>query len=478
MSRAAAMTDASRVPLATQVDFSLVTPELIARYDRPGPRYTSYPTAPQFSTSFTAADYRRALEMASRRPSEPLSLYVHIPFCEARCTYCGCNIVISPHRGPEEAYLQAMERELALLAEALGRRRNLSQMHWGGGTPTYLTPPQCARLAEAIARYFTFTPDAEVAIEVDPCVTSQEHLRVLRALGFNRISMGLQDLDPKVQQAVRRVQSLETTKALVEKARELGFVSVNLDLMYGLPYQTPDSFAKTADTVVRELSPDRLAVFSYAHVPWIKPHQRALESMPLPRGFAKFQIFAAAAQVFLQAGYRFIGMDHFAKPEDELSRALERGTLHRNFMGYTVLPATDLVGVGVTAIGDVAGAYVQNEKNLARYQRTLAGGQFPVERGIWRSEEDELRGAVIRKLICTFTLPFSWVRERFCVDPQQYFAQELSQLAPFIEDGLVQLNDQGLTVLPQGRFFIRNICMPFDAYLRRETGRPIYSRTV
>lgn len=463
---------------AQEVDFSRITPELIAKYDKPGPRYTSYPTAPQFTQEFTAADYREALQRAAQRSDEPLSLYVHVPFCEARCTYCGCNIVVSPHRGPEEAYLEAVEKELSMLAEALGARRTLSQMHWGGGTPTYLTPSQCARLFAAVATRFNFTKDAELAIEVDPCVTTEEHLKVLRSLGFNRLSMGLQDLEPRVQEAVHRVQSLETTKALTTKARELGFLSVNLDLMYGLPYQSPESFAQTAKTVVAELAPDRVAIFSYAHVPWIKPHQRALESMPLPRGFAKFQIFAAAAQVFLEAGYRFIGMDHFAKPEDELARALDGGSLHRNFMGYTVLPATDLIGVGLTAIGDLAGAYVQNEKNLARYQRTVRSGEFPVERGILRSPEDELRGAVIRKLICTFSLPFSWVRERFQVEPTSYFAQELAELTPFVEDGLVLVNDDGITVLPQGRVFIRNICMPFDTYLRRDTGKPIYSRTV
>lgn len=464
--------------LRDEVDFSAITPDLIAKYDRPGPRYTSYPTAPQFTTSFTADDYWRALSLAARREADPLSLYVHVPFCEARCTYCGCNVVISPHRGPEEQYLEAVTAELDLAANALGNRRRLSQMHWGGGTPTYLTPAQCARLFEAIARRFSFLPEAEIALEVDPCVTTFEHLKVLRGLGFNRISMGLQDTNPQVQQAVRRIQSLELTKALVDKARELGFSSVNIDLIYGLPYQTPETFAATARAVVRELSPDRLAVFSYAHVPWIKPHQKALESLPLPRGFAKFAIFAAAAQVFLEAGYRFIGMDHFAKPGDELSRALDAGTLHRNFMGYTVLPASDLIGVGLTAIGDVAGAYVQNERILARYQRAVRAGQFAVERGIWRTPEDELRGAVIRRLICTFSLPFSWVRERFAIDPEVYFARELAELAPFVEDGLLEISSQGITVSPQGRVFIRNICMPFDAYLRRETGKPIYSRTV
>lgn len=469
---------ASPTQLHHEIDFSAITPELVAKYDRPGPRYTSYPTAPQFTSNFTAEDYRKALSLAAQRENEPLSLYVHIPFCEARCTYCGCNIVISPHRGPEEGYPEAVTNELELLAQALGKRRQLSQMHWGGGTPTYLTPAQCTRLFEAIAQRFTFLPTAEVALEVDPCVTTFEHLEVLRGLGFNRISMGLQDLNAQVQEAVHRVQSLELTKAMVEEARALGFSSINIDLMYGLPYQTPETFAVTAQKVVEQLSPDRVAIFSYAHVPWIKPHQRALETMPLPKGFAKFAIFAAGAQVFLNAGYRFIGMDHFAKPNDELSRALDAGTLHRNFMGYTVLPATDLIGVGLTSIGDVAGAYVQNEKILARYQRTVKSGEFPVERGIWRTQEDELRGAVIRRLICTFSLPFSWLRERFSVDPETYFAKELAELSPFVEDGLLEISNEGITVLPKGRIFIRNICMPFDTYLRRETGKILYSRTV
>lgn len=472
-----------RVPAATggaplEPDLRGITPELLARYDRPGPRYTSYPTAPQFSASFGADGYLAALRDAAERAVEPLSMYVHIPFCAARCTYCGCSVVISPRRGPQEAYLEAVESELDLLATHLGNRRTLTQLHWGGGTPTYLSPAELERLFLAITRRFRIAEGAEVAIEVDPCVTSEEQMRTLRVLGFNRISLGVQDFDPQVQSAVHRVQPLELTRSCVGLARSLGFSSVNVDLIYGLPYQTPESFARCVDTAVAELSPDRVAAFSYAHVPWIKPHQRALEGLPLPRGWEKFRIFAAAAERFLAAGYRFIGMDHFAKPDDELSRALDAGTLHRNFMGYTVLPASDLVGVGVTAIGDVAGRYVQAEKNLARYQRALEHGRLPVERGLLRTEEDELRGAVIRRLICTFRLDFGWVRERYGIEPRQGFARELADLEPFAADGLLELGADGIEVLPRGRFFIRNICMPFDAYLRNETGRPVYSRTV
>jgi len=463
---------------AVDVDFDSITPELLSRYDRPGPRYTSYPTAPQFHDGFTHEDYSRALERAADRSDDPLSLYVHIPFCEARCTYCGCSVVISPHRGPEERYLDSVERELAMIASRLGGRRRLAQLHWGGGTPTFLTPDQSRRLFDAITTHFEVDTGAEVAIEVDPCVTCDEHLVALRELGFNRVAMGVQDFDPKVQAAVQRVQPLELTRTLADRSRELGFESVNIDLIYGLPHQTPDSFSRTVELAVEHLSPDRVAVFSYAHVPWIKPHQKALEGLPLPRGWEKFVLFRAAANSFLAAGYRFIGMDHFAKPDDELSRALDSGELHRNFMGYTVQPAPDMIGAGITSIGDVAGCYVQNDKNLARYQRAIAAGTFAVERGLERSPEDELRGAVIRRLICTFRLDHDWVRDSFGVDPTQHFADALEALRPFADDGLVDLDGAGVRVLPKGRMFIRNICMPFDAYLKRDEGKQLYSRTV
>lgn len=462
----------------TELDLGVFTPEFLARYDRPGPRYTSYPTAPQFSDGFGEPEYRAALARAAEAAGEPLSMYVHLPFCEHRCTYCGCNVVISPNRGPEERYLDTMERELDLLAEALGPRRSLNQLHWGGGTPTYLTPGQCERLFKAVTSRFPLTPDAEVAIEVDPCVTTREHLESLARLGFNRISLGLQDLDPRVQAAVERIQPMELTRGIVEGARELGFGSVNIDLIYGLPYQTETTFRDTVQRVVAELAPDRVACFSYAHVPWIKPHQRKLEGLPLPQGYEKFRIFLAATEEFLRAGYRFIGFDHFAKPDDPLSRALETGGIHRNFMGYTVMPATDQVGVGVTAIGDVGGAYAANLKNLARYTRAVQEGHLPVERGIVRSPEDELRGAVIRRIICTLGIEWRWVQERFGVDPREHFADALAQLEPLAADGLVELHQGGLQVTPTGRFFLRNICMPFDAYLRRPSERPVYSRTV
>ncbi len=455
-----------------------VTPELLAKYDRPGPRYTSYPTAPQFHDGFDEAAYRRHLGQAAERDDEPLSMYVHIPFCDQRCTYCGCNVVISPHHGPEERYLEALERELDLLAAALTPRRRLSQLHWGGGTPTYLSPEQCQRLFVAITDRFPLADGAEVALEIDPCVTSEAHLDTLADLGFNRISMGLQDLDPFVQQAVKRVQPLGLTQTMVEGARRRGFGSVNIDLMYGLPHQTEAQFRETVRTVIAELAPDRVACFSYAHVPWIKPHQRQLEAASMPGGWDKFRLFAGAAEEFLAAGYRAIGFDHFAKPGDELTHAMDEGRLHRNFMGYTVMPASDQLGVGTTAIGDVAGAYAANEKNLARYQRAVAEGQLPIERGIARTAEDELRGTVIRQIICNLKVSWPWVHERFGVEPKEHFADALAELVPLADDGFVELADDGLTVTPLGRLFLRNICMPFDPYLKQKSDRPVYSRTV
>ncbi len=461
------------------LDLEGLTPDLLQRYDRPGPRYTSYPTAPLFNEGFGSVEYLERLRIASQRTDEPLSMYVHLPFCHERCTFCGCNVVISPRRGPEEDYLDTLERELDLLTEALGDRRSLNQLHWGGGTPTFLTPEQCERLFKAITSRFPLTHGAEVAIEVDPCVTSMEHLEVLARLGFNRISMGLQDTNPEVQRAVKRIQPLELTREHVEEARRLGFSSVNIDLIYGLPLQTEASFRDCVRSVIAELSPDRVACFSYAHVPWIKPHQKQLDENALPKGFEKFSLFTGAAREFVESGYAFIGFDHFARPDDELARALTEDRIHRNFMGYTVMPAADQIGVGVTAIGDVTGSYAANIKKLPAYKRSINSGRLPVDRGLVRTPEDELRRAVIHRIICTLRLDFGWVANEYGIDAREHFADALAELEPMAEDGLVEIDADGLTVTPRGRFFLRNLCMPFDAYLgdKRPDG-PRYSRTV
>jgi len=459
-------------------DVAGLTPELLEKYDQPGPRYTSYPTAPHFSPEFDQAAYRERLEFASRQTENPLSMYVHLPFCETRCTFCGCNVVISPHRGPEVAYLDAVDAELDLLEEALGSRNTLNQLHWGGGTPTYLSPEQCRQLFDAISSRFELTPDVEIALEIDPCVTTMEHLATLRDVGFNRLSMGLQDLDPAVQEAVGRVQPLGLTREHVEEARRLGFTSVNIDLIYGLPLQTEDSFRRTVRRVIDELNPDRVACFSYAHVPWIKPHQKKLEGSLMPGGWEKFRLFVGAAEEFTAAGYRFVGFDHFARPDDELAIALDRDQVHRNFMGYTVQPASDQVGIGVSSIGDIAGAYAANEKKLVNYQKTCKEKRLPIERGLLRSPEDELRRAAIHRIICSLKLNFSWISERYSVDPHEHFSTALEALEEMAGDGLVEIDSAGIEVTNRGRFFLRNLCMPFDSYLKSTSNRPIYSQTI
>lgn len=455
-----------------------ITPSLLEKYDRPGPRYTSYPTAPQFSGEFGAPAYHERLLAAAARPADPLSMYVHLPFCEARCSFCGCNVVISPRRGPEAVYLEAVADELTILARELGARKQLNQLHWGGGTPTYLSPEQCRQLFVAIANHFDFTADAEIALEIDPCVTLRDHLQTLRSLGFNRVSMGLQDLDDRVQEAVGRVQPLELTRSQVEEARRLGFESVNIDLIYGLPMQNVDSFRRTVRTVVDELRPDRVACFSYAHVPWIKPHQRRLDAASMPKGWDKFRLFLAAAEEFVDAGYLFVGFDHFARPDDELARALADNRVHRNFMGYTVMPASDQIGVGMTSIGDISGAFVANERRLSRYQQRIDDGELAVERGLVRTGEDDLRRTVINSIICNLRLDFGAVEQAFGIEFSVHFRNALAALESMANDGLVELDPTGLEVTPRGRFFLRNLCMPFDAYLAVPSEGPLYSRTV
>ncbi len=464
--------------MTSDFDTTGLTPELLTKYDRPGPRYTSYPTAPHFTEDFNESVYRGRLAKAAKRSDEALSLYVHIPFCIEHCTYCGCNVVISPKKGPEENYLDALEKELDLLAESLGNRRHLNQLHWGGGTPTYLSPDQCERLFHSITQRFPLLDTAEVALEIDPCVTSMEHLKTLRGLGFNRLSMGVQDTNPEVQAAVQRIQPLELTRSHIEEARRIGFSSINIDLIYGLPKQTEESFRHTVSTVLKDLAPDRVACFSYAHVPWIKPHQKKLDQDQMAQGWEKFRIFVGAAEEFVGSGYRFIGFDHFARPEDELAIALDEGRLHRSFMGYTTMPASDQIGLGVTSIGELSGSYAANERNLARYQRAVNDGHLPVERGVVRTPEDELRGSVIRKIICTLKLDFAWVESAFGIDPRVHFHDAITELEELSNDGLVEVGDNGLRVTGRGRFFLRNICMPFDAYLGKSEGGPKYSRTV
>jgi oxygen-independent coproporphyrinogen-3 oxidase len=457
-----------------------VTLETLRRFDRPGPRYTSYPTAVEFHDGVGTEAYVELLERAAAESDAPLSLYAHLPFCEHRCTFCGCHVVITRKEEVAERYLDYLEREIDLLADRLGDRRGIAQFHWGGGTPTHFSPAQLERLFAAFDRHFDLLPDAEVAIEVDPRVTTEEHLDLLARLGFNRLSMGVQDFTPEVQQVVERDQTYEETAALIEYARAIGFTEgINLDLIYGLPLQTVESFDANLDQVIG-LQPDRVAVYSFAFVPWIKGHQRTMDTGLLPAPETKLDLYLRSLNRFLDAGYDAIGMDHFALPDDELAAAARAGTLHRNFMGYTVKPATDMLAVGISGIGDLQGAFVQNVKKLSTYYEHLDAGRLPVERGYVLDEDDLLRRWVITQLMCNFRVDKTAVADRFGVSFDDYFAADLGRLEEVIDAGFVTDASDRIEVSDTGRLFVRNVCMAFDRYLaeKLEGGKSIFSRTV
>ena len=456
-----------------------VTADLLAKYDRPGPRYTSYPTAVEFSESFTPQNYLEKLAEASRRPEEPLSVYVHLPFCRERCSFCGCNVIITQKPGVASAYINDLEREVDLVASRLGERNRLVQYHWGGGTPTFLAEEEIERVWKAFAKRFTFEKDAEIAIEVDPRVTTHRQAELLVKLGFNRFSMGVQDFDSDVQEAVNRYQTYNQTRDLHEHLRGLGVESINHDFIYGLPKQTPESFRKAIELALT-LRPERVAVYSYAYVPWIKANQKAIVVEELPSREVKLQLFGIAHELFLAAGYEQIGMDHFALTGDSLAKAAREHTLYRNFMGYTTHPARDYIGFGVSSIGDLGGAFAQNTKKLSRYKQALDEGLPPIERGFMRSQDDEIRRDVIQSLMCNFWLDIRSIEQRYGIDFALYFADSLKELdeGPVIH-GFVRRTPETIEVTEAGRLFIRNVCMAFDAYLPKRQGeKPIFSRTV
>ena len=457
-----------------------ITPELLARYDRPGPRYTSYPTAVEFGEDFGPAEYTGRLQQASANPEAPLSLYVHLPFCEARCSFCGCHVVVARRQSVAEVYLDRVIAEADLLTRRLGDRRTLAQYHWGGGTPTYYGPADLARLHRALLERFDLAPDAEVALEVDPRVTTHQHLVALRELGFNRISLGVQDVDEKVQDLIGRHQTWEQTHTLFEAARSLGFTSINIDLIYGLPGQNEVTFGETI-AKVNGLRPDRLAVYSFAYVPWVRPNQKRIDREILPDRDHKFALLAQVVEGFVGAGYRQIGMDHFALPEDELAVAADQGTLHRNFMGYTTKRDTEMLALGTSGISDVAGAYAQNHKRLNSYYTSIDADELPIERGVALTYDDRVRRHVITELMCNSRVLAADVEARFPIDFGDYFAAELEVLVTDPDlDGLVEVGEGVVQAIGLGHIFIRNVAMPFDAYLpghQRQT-RPVFSRTV
>lgn len=456
-----------------------ITPELIERLDRQGPRYTSYPTAPEWKEDFGPAEFLKAIHRADELP-DPLALYIHIPFCKELCFFCGCTVVITNNPDKNTQYLERLERELALLTPHLQKRRTLGQLHLGGGTPTHLSPAELQRLVGMLQQYFSWTPDAERAIEVDPRVTTKEHITTLASLGFNRISLGVQDFDPVVQKAVNREQSESATVELYHTCRAAGFHSINIDLIYGLPWQTPSSFAKTLASVIA-MRPDRIAVFGYAHVPWMKKAQTKFEKkdrLPTPR--ERCELFSLAIGTFTEAGYRSIGLDHFALPGDELTRALDAGTLARSFQGYTTRPAEDLLSLGHSAISDLAGAYAQNARALHDYETAIDAGAPSTCRGYLLSNDDILRRHVIMKIMSAARMDFATIENRFHVNFAEYFATELAELRPYEEHGLVRLTGDAIHVTPIGRIFVRNVAMAFDRFLREKKSQPgnRFSRTV
>lgn len=454
-----------------------ISDAFLARYNRPGPRYTSYPTAPVWKDDFGPDDLERVYADAEAA-STPLSLYMHLPFCESLCLFCACNVVITKDHGVAPPYLATLKREISHVSNFVSRSRQVVQFHWGGGTPTYLTPEQMEELFGFTAERFSFAPDAEIGIEVDPRVTSEQHLQTLRRLAFNRLSLGIQDFDLEVQEAVKRVQPFEMTKALIDYARALGFQSINVDLIYGLPFQTAERFARTVDQVL-SLAPDRVALFSYAHVPWLRKQQGALATH-LPEGMEKFRIFCTGLEKFLAAGYQYIGMDHFAKPGDELSVAQQKRTLHRNFQGYTTKAGAGLYGMGVSSISGIGPAYAQNYRELPRYTEAVDRRGIATMRGYSLSEDDRLRRALITRLLCHAMIRKDEIAAEFAIDFDHYFAPELARLAPFVEDRLLEVFGDELRVTLLGRIFIRNIAMIFDPYLEKQrlAEQPLFSKTL
>lgn len=455
----------------------LFDPALIRRYDKSGPRYTSYPTALQFHDGYGEADYRAAA-LASNVRSGPLSLYFHIPFCDTLCFYCGCNKVVTKNRARAAPYLARLHKEIALQAALFSRERSVDQLHWGGGTPTFISHDEMRALMRVTREHFRLRDDdsGEYSIEIDPRETDRDTIAVLRELGFNRLSLGVQDFDARVQRAVNRLQSVAETFAVMEQARRQGFKSISVDLIYGLPFQSTASFARTLDSIIA-VAPDRLSVFNYAHLPEMFMPQRRIKETDLPSPAEKLDILKMSSERLAAAGYVYIGMDHFARPDDELAVAQRNHTLYRNFQGYSTHAECDLVAFGITAIGMVGNTYSQNVKGLEEYYQRLDAGELPIYRGVVLDTDDLLRRAVITQLICHFELDMARITEQFGVDFSNYFADELRELAPFEADGLVTTEGDLVRVRPAGRLLIRNVCMVFDRYLRGQPAQR-YSKVI
>ena len=457
--------------------------DLIRRYDKSGPRYTSYPTAIQFHEGFKQQDYEHWVEWSNKQSRQaaspqPLSLYFHLPFCDTVCYYCGCSKVVTKNREKASPYLQRLHREIEMQSRLFDSDRPVDQLHWGGGTPTFISHDEMTALMRVTRQYFNLHEDdtGEYSIEIDPREVTNETLALLRELGFNRMSLGVQDFDERVQKAVNRIQSEEKTLSVIQESKDLGFKSISIDLIYGLPFQSVDSFRITLDKVINA-DPDRLSIFNYAHLPEMFKPQRRISEADLPSAMEKMDILNQTIEQLSQAGYVYIGMDHFAKPEDELAIAQRNESLYRNFQGYSTHADCDLVAMGITSIGKVGHCYSQNVKNLDDYYAIIDANELPVYRGIALNEDDLLRQKVITQLICHFKLDIQKIEEEFSIRFSDYFAREMNELQQFQTDKLIQISDQTIHVMPVGRLLIRNICMVFDRYLKKTEGQR-YSKVI
>lgn len=451
--------------------------DLLRRFDVPGPRYTSYPPAPVFSPSYTDKTFEIDLITNNDQSAAPLSLYVHIPFCDTLCYFCGCTTTVTSDRRRISDYLTLLKREMVKTAAYINRQRRVVQMHWGGGTPSYLDPDQIRDLGAFVRERFSFADDAEVSVEIDPRGLTREHIEAFRAVGTNRVSIGVQDFDERIQRAVNRIQPEELTRNAMQWARQAGIQSINLDLIYGLPLQTIETFETTLRKVI-DLSPERIAVFNFAYVPWMKPHQKLIHPEDLPTPEMKLALLKMTIEQLTEAGYRYIGMDHFAKPDDELAIAQQQKTLHRNFQGYSTRAGADLFGFGMSSISHFDTVYAQNAKTMKEYAGMVEQQRFPVVLGYRMTRDDQIRKHVIMRLMCNLEVDKSDVERRFRILFDEYFDASLDRLQEFVDTGLVEHTPTGVRVTEEGRLFLRNIAMCFDAHLEQLRQKAKFSRTV
>jgi oxygen-independent coproporphyrinogen III oxidase len=451
--------------------------EVIKKYDKPGPRYTSYPTAPQFNEGYTHKHYLADIQATNKESDQNISLYFHLPYCDTLCYFCGCNMIITRNRPRVATYVDYIKKEINLIRALVSPGRKVSQLHWGGGTPTHLSPAEIDELAGYIRKNFEFTPEAENSCEIDPRELKREHLEALRRNGFNRLSMGVQDFEERVQKAVNRIQPENITMDAIRWAKELEFSSINIDLMYGLPFQTVETFTKTVDKII-DIYPDRIAVFNYAHVPWMKKHMELIKTDELPTPDVKLNILKMTTDKLTGAGYAFIGMDHFAKPTDDLTIAMNEKKMYRNFQGYSTHSDTDLYALGISSISQIGSSYAQNYKTEREYYEAIDLGILPTQKGYQMTEEDILRKDVIMKIMSDFELNFSEIEKRYNINFEQYFAWGLSQLDEMEADGLILRSPGKIEITEFGRLLVRNVAMNFDGYIEKKLDKAKYSRTV